>query len=82
MKMKKYKRETKGYYTKALRFLDEKTGAVKFIVSYSIATNGKRWLDDNKKERLVGKFKQEEEAYTARALVLGNLKLSLVTVNG
>jgi hypothetical protein len=79
MKISKYVKITNGYTTKALRFI--KGDKVRFILSYSVATNGQRWLDDNKKGRIFGMFKKIESMFTARALVIGKLKLSLVTTN-
>ncbi len=78
MKIAKSLDVKKGFYTKALKFLEGKK--VKYIISYTVATNGKRWLDDDKKERLLGLFKKDDKSFVARALVVGKRKISFITV--
>lgn len=78
MLIKKYKNIKQGYYTKALRFIKEKEKKVKLVLSYSVATNGKRWIDDNGKGRLFALLGNKNDMFNVKALVLGKFKLSVM----
>lgn len=75
MKIDKYLDIKMDYYTKALRFFKGK--AVKCAVSYSVKFDGSKWSPNRK----VGYYKMKGTRFTARAIVFGKLKLSLVAYN-
>jgi hypothetical protein len=79
MEIKKYFKENQRYYTKALRFF--KNGNVKLILSYSKSKDGRLWHDNDKTPRKLGYFKSQEFIFTARALVVGSHKFSLLVSN-
>jgi hypothetical protein len=77
MLIKGYFHETEKFYTKALRVFKKGRGTAKLIISYSKAKMGK-WHDNNMVARNFGYFKSKELMFTARALVIGKHKFSLL----
>jgi hypothetical protein len=79
MKIKKLIKINEKAYSKAYRFFNGEK--LKFMFIYTQALNGKKWQDKNKNGRLFGIFKSKEDEYTARALVFGKYKFSLIVMN-
>lgn len=78
MLIKKYENMKKGSYTKALRFIKEKEKKVKLVLSYSVATDGEKWIDDKGKGRLFALLGNKNDMFNVKALVLGRFKLSVL----
>jgi len=79
MKVTKFKKIGENVNTKALRFSEGKK--IKFAISFDIITNGKRWIDDNKKVHCFKYLKKVDPKFTAKALVLCKFKISLIKFN-
>lgn len=79
MKIRKFKKINERFYTSAIRFF--KGDSIKFILSYSKAHGGNKWHKWHNKERKpvnLAYCKSVEDMFTARALVVGKHKFSLL----
>lgn len=77
MLIKWYFHETEKNCTKALRVFKKGRKTAKLIISYSKAKRGK-WHDNNMIARNFGYFKSKELMFTARSVVIGKHKFSLL----
>lgn len=77
--IKNYTKKTDRYFTKAIRFFKGKN--IRFALSYSKSLNGRKWYDEDMTPVKVGYRKSQEYIFTARALILGRHKFSLLVAN-
>lgn len=74
-----YENKGIGVKTKVIRFKSDTN--VKMMIGCSVSTDGKKWVDKNRRCRSFGLFKQKEgKLYTALALIVGKRKFTLIRV--
>lgn len=79
MKIERKAKINAKVYMRALKFINRK-GKVELVISHTKSLRGK-WHDNEKKACSFRYLKSKEILFTARALVIGKHKFSLLVAN-
>lgn len=67
--------------TRAIRLFDKLNKRVpRVIASHTRANNGKKWLNDDKKQVTLGYLTKTQGIFNTKTLIVGKHKFSLVTL--
>lgn len=75
---KRINRENKASKVTGWKFFENTESIAKYMVLHSKSINGKKWVSDKHEEVNVGYFKSTGNQFTARALIIGKHKFSLI----